>query len=637
MKWHWEVPALALSVFAYSNSAGAWLFHEHTAIGRTAVGALPREESKTLTDAWTELRADSKRLCAELARPDSNYTLGPGQEPPSDASFCADFAMIPAVAGDFSCAPDDLWESVTRSDWLPKIARAAHETEVAIVRAKANASTFPVLQTPNEKIREAWHDNHYKNFVYDPGYLGRARGNVAHFLWPRQSDDLDAYLKDAFVQGRSPNAAAFWAAYHISAVRFAHRAAAKEAGSKERRELLRWMFFSEATALHYLEDGFSAGHAVGRAGDSRDRTGTHDYYCENGIEGRVWPEGRGDTTERAAYVAHGDAFMSTEDQRHAAVAVRMSLRDVARTLAGSTADREILSDAFAPADKVKEDTMDACVESFQKAPALDMVPKWLAPAADDGWIWSVLRLTMMPSLARTKDEIEPHTTLPVFPTEVGAFVGAYAAGRTSVEYGLNKSFQKWRFPVTGEGGVEAGFGGNGLATDQTDAILLLTFGALLQSAELEAPLVGETVLPSRFGFTVRARVPFRYVPFAELVYTIPAVIFGSNRARAFFVEATEAGFFGIERRFSTPLGSFQIVALREIAFRYLTMSDGTGAAAGIELPLLEVKPQPWYAASTGNSFVIQLGVTADFGQTTRSVGAFLRLGLDTRRYLSLTL
>jgi hypothetical protein len=50
-----------------------------------------------------------------------------------------------------------------------------------------------------------------------------------------------------------------------------------------------------------------------------------------------------------------------------------------------------------------------------------------------------------------------------------------------------------------------------------------------------------------------------------------------------------------------------------------------------------VKPKPWYGASTGNAFTLQLGVSTDLGGATRSVGGFLRVGFETRRYLPLTL
>lgn len=630
----WQVSLLASCVLTYASAAKAWLFHEHTSIGRTAIKWLPEDDTATLSKAWEEARQGIPRLCAALGRPDKEYVLGSGREP-DEKAFCADFAMIPAVAGDFSCAPDDLWENVTKSEWLPKIAAAAHRTEVRI--AEANRKKKPLVSTA-EAVREAWRDNHLKNFEHDAGYLQRARGNIAHFLWPRRSDDLDEYLSDAFAPGRSPNAAAFYTIYHIAAVRFAQRAASlKPEQGDARREALRWMFFSEATALHYLQDGFSAGHAVGRAGDSRDRTGTHDYYCEHGAEGRTWPSGRGEGSEPDTYVAHGDAFMQREDQRHAADAVRMSLRDVAHVLADGQSFRDIITaDTFAPAEKVKENTMDACVAGTAKNPTLDTVPSWLKSAKDDPWIWSVLRLSMMPALATDRDP-EPHTTAPVFPTEAGLFVGAFAAGRASAELGLGRQGGKVRFPFSGEGGIEVGFGGAGLATAQTDAMLMVSLGAVLQSSELDAPLVGDVLVPSRLGFSLRFRVPFRYVPGVELLYTLPAMLLGSNYARGWVVRAAEAGFFGIERQWMTPIGTFQIVALREIAVRFLSLSDGTSSAASLEFPLLEVKPRPWYGASTGNAFTLQLGLATDLGGATRSVGGFLRVGLDTRRYLPLTL
>ena len=44
------------------------------------------------------------------------------------------------------------------------------------------------------------------------------------------------------------------------------------------------MLADEAFALHFLEDGFSAGHVAGIWGNAALRKGTHDYYDEHGLE-----------------------------------------------------------------------------------------------------------------------------------------------------------------------------------------------------------------------------------------------------------------------------------------------------------------------------------------------------------------
>lgn len=633
MRRRWMTGVFAAALITYSEHAGAWLYHEHTAIGRTAVQSLPAGEAETLRAAWAIVQGASRgRLCVPFGEPDTNFVLGPSAEPPA-TGFCADFPMLAAAAGDFSCAPDDLWTSVVESAWAPRIARAAHLTEAAILAA---TGALPERADAGE-IREAWHDNHLQNFQIDPDYLARARGNLAHFLWPRAGDSLESYLAEVFRSGRAPNAAAFYAIHHVSAVRFAHRAASLPPGQEGARPaLLRSMFLSEATALHYLQDGFSAGHGVGRAGDSRDRAGTHDYYCEHGVEGRLWPAGRGETRVSDTYLAHGDAFMRAEDQRHAAVAVRMSLRDLAHVLAVAPTSREILTSAkLAPAERIDADSMDACLDK-----GLDRVPPWLAVAAEDPWIWSVLRLTTMPSLATSAADApgteggELPTTAPVFPSDMGVFVGAFAAVRQSGVYGLGTHGAQARFPASGDAGAELGLGADGIATSQSDAMILLSLGGTLQSAEIDAPFAGRAIAPARMGFSARLRIPFRFVPVVELAYMLPGLALGSLGARRWLVSAAESGFFGLERQWSTGSGTFQVVALREIGLRYLTAVGGTDASASLEFPLLELKPQRWYAGSMANSFTVQLGVALDLGQTTASVGGFLRFGLDVRRYLS---
>jgi hypothetical protein len=45
---------------------------------------------------------------------------------------------------------------------------------------------------------------------------------------------------------------------------------------------------TESFALHFIEDAFSAGHVAGSWGGVAERKGTHDYYCEAGLDGSTW-------------------------------------------------------------------------------------------------------------------------------------------------------------------------------------------------------------------------------------------------------------------------------------------------------------------------------------------------------------
>jgi hypothetical protein len=645
--------ATATAVLAGPSTGRAWLLHEHTHIGRTALSILPAEAQRTgqapltqvldlqvdwiavLEDAWRVVVEEEKRafapipgfpvppgrLCKSLSRSESKWLFG---KPDATAEErCIDFPMLAAIAADFSCSPQDLWKVAVQETWLPDVLAVSQKTERLLSLATSKAQRIDI-----------WHADHVDNFAADLRYLDRAKDNRGHFAWPRATDQLRAYLADALKAGRPPNSHAFYVLYHTAALRFAQ--SARKLEDAARRAAIKNAMLSEAFALHYLQDSFSAGHIAGRAGGSRSRAGTHDYYCENGLEGALWQEGRDDLCppgtpcdEQNTYLAHGDAFMEERDRLHAAHAVQRSLHDLVRALRWDCPERSwLFAKELDYLEKIGGPEMDACTGVLT-------VPACLEGAADDLDVRYTLRITIQPARSTEAEPLvegEPATTLPTFATEMGLFGGLFASARVVGGASVRDPSSSWHVLTKMDAGLEGGLGISGITTAQSDGLVWLQVGAALDSPAV----FGGSPDPhaGRFGAALRVRAPFYVVPLLEhLAFTLPAWFLDNLGARRFLTKATESGLVNLARVHTTELGSFQLVLGRELGFRYVLGPGGEDSSFGFDWPVFEYKPRQWYASSVSNVFSVQLGAYLDVENSTSSIlGAFLRVATSARRY-----
>ena len=651
---------LLLAAFTFARPSGAWLLPEHTRIGRRAfeqMGAKGQTDSvksahAALEQAWKEVvgkpnpqsKTLSARLCKDFARPSASRLVQPTEE-------CVDFPMLPALAADFACSPGELRETLTSwDDWIQKIIAGGHGTEQALARADNAVQRL-----------DAWHADHVHNFANDPKYLERASGNDSHFVMLRRTSELAEYLQESFKAGQTPNAFAFYALYHVSALRLALQAGEARDGAKddakkkeEARHILTESLFAEAFALHFLEDAFSAGHAVGSTGGKRERAGTHDHYCEHGFEAHPWPEQGNESIaslQKSFYLAHGDAFMEEDDVDRAALAVAVSLAHLGEVIGAGREARDerrkaepILADkAMAFTEHIGSPRMDHC--------QIKEVPEGLARAAhstrpSDTGIFGALRRTYMPAYGRLVEDVPPFTAtrlevrpaLPRISSAMGPFLGLFASGR----YGLGYPFLvpeplsgKTRFMGTMEAGVELGVTADGITTTTTDAVLFLQVGVVGQSAELDAPVFGRALVPDRTGLTLRVRAPYLVVPGDGLVAAALAPV--SRGAKWWVVNAAERGPWYVGRTYVTWAGGFHFVLGREVGLRWLWQNGGESFESfGIDVPVFELKSKGFFAGDFGSAFAWQLGAWADFGnapereQRTRAAGAYARFAMSGR-------
>jgi len=264
--------------------ARAWIYPEHRDIATEAIARLSPADRKALEALWKEAHpALPPTTCEPLSAGDQ------GLKP-----TCIDFAAFPALSGDHSCSPKEVLEKVLPSKWILEVARVSAETKAALASSG----------TRNERLNAAA-TNNLKLQVADPEYATRAGANNAHFLLPRTGDNLLAYVQTCIAEGAPLNALGLYAQYHIAALALAQSLASGAIPPAERAAAARDVLALEGFSLHWLEDIYSSGHDVGTWGNAAWRKGTHDYYCEFGIDTVDW---RGRTV-----VAYGDAHITPAD------------------------------------------------------------------------------------------------------------------------------------------------------------------------------------------------------------------------------------------------------------------------------------------------------------------------------------
>ena len=315
-----------------TTSARAWLFVEHTEIGRSALSPksdvpepLARDRVQALQLAWNAVREGGNTgtadLCGLVGVADSVIEAPPSTGETAAFSHCVRLPMLAAIAGDHSCDEEDLAATV-RSSWLHDLIEAFASNYQSIRKTKLTS----------DRRESLWHEGHLEAQKIDAEYLSRAQQNGSHFVLPRtaprgQAEDVSAYIQRVSQLGAPTNAVGLYVAYHARALTVASAARCKE-GKCESPQAARSALLLEAVALHFLQDAFSSGHVVGGPNDDAARAtrmGTHDYYCAHGLSTETWDR-------NTAYAAFGDAHFQHADRLQASWAVRRSLAQLADVL-----------------------------------------------------------------------------------------------------------------------------------------------------------------------------------------------------------------------------------------------------------------------------------------------------------------
>ncbi|RSL18495.1 hypothetical protein EDE15_4080 [Edaphobacter aggregans] len=592
----------------------AWLYPEHRSITFLAIKMLEPEQRSQLDALWSEARHGHEgRLCAQMG--DSSNGPIPG---------CIDYAAWPAIAGDHSCSAQEMLRDVLVAPWVPKVAAIGGTLEVKLAAARRRDQRVNAVRHSNIDLLRA-----------DPAYVARAMSNNAHFLLARPNTAIDpeAYLSLVLGPGAELNAAGTYTFYHERALGAAARIAEGHLSPEARTEVALAAFADEAYALHFLQDGFAAGHVVGNWGTTAVRKGTHDYYNEHGVEVTTW--------NGARFVTLGDAFLDPESKKRVATAVRDSLAQLANALDGKLKIQPNNSETIQP------DTFNTCQETHFPSAVIDKeAVEALVP---------VVAETPIPALGDVPGQ------LPRFRSEFGPFVGISAA---AFSQGMNGGFGASQSGASGTAGLEAsgrvGVGLEGVLDESGDGLIFAGVGY-----RQDGPAQGETTVPGRGALTLRVRAPFWLIPGDMVIATPLLALTSPKKLKTMAVQAANGGLIPWQTGIATPIGRFQFVLGREAGISWYKLDthnpmqlptpgvaplDSTLVSVRsiqVDFPILEYRPFRSFYRSQTSSALIQFYAGFDRPTETsvvspvnaptpnlRTIGlAGIRVAFDWRYYL----
>ncbi|HYN42270.1 MAG TPA: hypothetical protein VE129_10865 [Thermoanaerobaculia bacterium] len=626
--------ALVLAAILIAAPAQAWIYPEHRNIAASAIEGLDPAHRATLERLWAEARKGHEdRLCEKPWAGDQGNKPG-----------CIDFAAFSAISGDHSCSADQMLQTVLDTTWIMRVAAVASVLEKRLATAKNRIEARNRLTRSDLEFQRR-----------DPLYATRAGSNNAHFLLPRDTDDVAQFLAASLREDVELNAIGIWARYHLAAIRLAAELEAGRVPEGKRPEVARLALGAEAYGNHFLEDAFASGHVTGTWGNVATRKGTHDYYNEAGFDAMTW--------SGKPILMFGDAVMRPADLARTAASVRASLEQVL--------------DAGAPGGALAAEAEVVPLDWANSVPAFDTCKSTEMPAAE-GVPSSFFEKEDVPILLETArpGRKPPDGAMPRFRSEIGPFLGL-AAGISGGE--ASGGFESTDSPARAAGtmdiGVRAGLGLEALLGDAGDGQFFLQAGVLQELGSRDAcadpcptsGVVADLALktPARKAIATRIRAPFWLVP-GDLIVAAPILGFLAPKTWAnMAMVAASGGVIPWQTGLSTFFGRVQFVLGREVGASFFgysggedqlfvaTPGAGSGSLTAISLrsirwdfPIVEVRPFRSFATTQAAAVKIQIGMAFDkptkitvFSpvgapapdlKTTNSV--YLRLAFDWRNY-----
>ncbi|HXJ93941.1 MAG TPA: hypothetical protein VMT20_13910 [Terriglobia bacterium] len=553
-------------------AAFAWVYPEHRDIAVLAVERLDPEQRALLQKLWAEARLGHEaQFCGPMADP------AQGTNP-----TCIDLAAWTAIAGDHSCSASDMLNNVLNTPWIIGVARVSARLKAQLAAAQRRDQRVNAVRSSDIALQRA-----------DPDYVTRASSNNAHFLLPRTTVTMtpEGYVRLALSPKADLNALATYVWFHLRALAMASEVARGGLAPEAHAKAVRAALADETFALHFLQDSFAAGHAIGTWGNTAIRKGTHDYYNEHGVSLTTW--------SGQPFVALGDAYMRPQDADRAAAAVRDSLAQLLDTFAGKTT---LNLDNLA---ETGPDGFDVCQKEH--------FPETAGTVAEIRALVPILEQTPVPTLGAGLGE------LPRFRAELGPFIGVTAAARGGA---LSGGFAANQTGASGTAGLETavrlGLGLEGALNESSDGLAFAEFG-LRQDAHSS----GTAEVPGRGGITARFRAPFWLIP-GDLLVAAPILAFTSRRTlQKMAVEAAGGGLIPWQAGIATRIGRFQFVLGREVGLAFFNHGQNhpmTIPTPGVppvnttivavnsmqvEFPIFEYRPFRYFSLDQSSSLTIQ--------------------------------
>ena len=600
-KTHLLKSLLFLIFVLCTGNSFAWVFPEHRQIALLAIQNLNPSYRLLLDQLWAQAtKGATNRLT------DSVIDVGQNSH-----SKKIDYATWAAIAGDHSCSPEGMLNTVLYSDWIIKVANIAEELKTELANAKTKSQQINAMRDADIKLQRA-----------DLEYATRAGSNNVHFLLARPKFDADTkeYLTACLSKGAPLNALGAYAWFHTSAIIKATRYGSENLNPEEKTKLIQSALADEAFALHFLEDVFASGHIAGTWGEASVRKGTHDYYNERGLEVVSWDGTR--------MILKGDAFMRPKDEAIAANVVQLSLIQFLDAVSGKlqteNKDDEIAS-------RNMPDSFNICSNNFMPVRKVDVQ-----------FLVVILIKTPVPGLASGDGE------LPRFRSELGSFLGVSTSLNGAV---INGGFGKQQTQWGTVGGVEVnlryGFGLEGVLNEAGDGLVFIQAGWRLDgasSSQISSLYTANNanaitaVIPSRSAYNFRIRLPFYLLP-GDLIYAGPLVyLFSHKSAAAMAIAAGNGGLIPWQSGIATSVGRFQFILGREVGVSLYGLSQTrptlvipvantsqstviTYKSTQLDFPVLEYLPfHRSFSQEQSSSLLIQFGIGVDlpYGPTVIS-------------------
>jgi hypothetical protein len=297
------------------------------------------------------------------------------------------------------------------------------------------------------------------------------------------------------------------------------------------------------------------------------------------------------------------------------------------------------------------------------------MPGWTAPPAVADLLLVVLRSTPTPFRGTG------YPSLPRFRAEIGPFVGIVSGVQGAGADGGFAASREGGLVGSMDVGLRLGFGLDALLGDSGDGLVFLQGGIVLQSRSSGGcgtvcpsdPLLSEFVpgLPARSALNFRLRMPFWLIPGDLLIAAPVLALTNPGLLKKMAIVAADGGLIPWQTKLSTPIGSLQFVAGREVGVdlfgylggrdEFLAESGAAGSAPAFEpvavrslewdFPILELRPLREYGYRYTFATYLQIGVGFDTpfdavslvpgrpvpALKTRYFG-FVRVLFDGRRY-----
>jgi len=442
-----KIILIILPIIGLTYSSSAWVYPEHRDITLQAIQKLDAVHRAVLDQLWALARKGYE------ARLDSTVAdLVQGVNPAR-----IDYAAWPAIAGDHSTSSENMVYNILHTNWIIGVADLAARLKAGIAASKTRSELEGKLRSSDLQLLKV-----------DPEYVSRAGSNNVHFMLARPDVNTSAasYFESCFIEGSEVNLIGTYKWFHTSAMLKAIRLATETLSGEQRSSLAMAILADEAFALHFLEDGFSAGHVAGIWGNAALRKGTHDYYDERGLEVTTWQGER--------LVLTGDAYMRIADGERAAIPVRLSMEQLLDAASGKTS-YSVYNDQsgiFTP-------------DAFNISKAEKTPHRITDPDLREVYR-TILIMTPVPGLSTGLGEI------PRFRSELGPFIGIAPAGSSSAITGGFGLDQKTPGVVPGlELAVHLGLGMDGVLNQSGDGLVFLDLGLRLDGAS------SDKVMPDR--------------------------------------------------------------------------------------------------------------------------------------------